>query len=400
MNLLSTIITSLKNDNPEFIKKIIDSIPKTELIKKIKEEINGGKSETIELLLNLNIPFDAYTENNSLDEFLHIANNKLKILLLQNGANVNTRDGRQRTITMILCDNGHNDSLVEILKFNPDLNLTDIDNKNAFHYASHHHGCGFANILYQHLNKCNSNNLNKIKNLEELNEKQQTENLDLKKEILNLKNIIMTKHNDTPHPPPPTQEQWELINKSDNEHENINNVLKPIEPEQKFSYENYCPCGQKTIEPEQKTIKPEQKTIKPEQKTIEPEQKTIESEQKTIESEQKTIINIPETFLQKKQKAEEKYKKNQELKENGFYDIYLVDILTIISNVNSYNGGKSILEIKDKIYCSIPNDVGMYVAKLQESGKIDKNIFFDKNIIFSVYMANNITYVEFGKATF
>ncbi len=365
MNLSSTIMTSLKNDNPEILKKIIYSIPKSELIASIEKEIKYGKSETIELLLNLKVPLDVFTKNNSLDEYLHKANIHLCILLLQNGADVNTCDEKQQTLLMktgFYCTSDAIKMTTEILKFNPNLYLKDIFGNNAFDNSIKE--C--VVLLYKHIEQCN---LTKIKNLEELNKKQQTENLDLKKENSELKDIIMTKYNVPPRPPPPpVQEQWELIHKSDNEHEHeiINNVSKPIESEPQ--------------------------SIESEPQPIKSELQTIESEPQPIKSEPQPIVIIQKTFLQKKQEAEEVYKKNCELKEKGFYDIYLTNILTIISNMNKFNGGKFIVEIKDKIYCHATHNVETYIIKLKETNKIDKNI------LFSVYMENNITCVEFEKA--
>ncbi len=219
MSFTYTIMKSVINENPELVKKAIESIPKSELMQIITDETTKGTSETINLLLDLKIPYDMFTESNGLNILLHVAqksnNLNLIILLLKNGADVNSRDKKQKTILMKSSFEGRDKTVNEILKFNPDLYLTDVNGKNVFNLTSDKL-C--LQLLYQHENQ---HNLTKIKHLEELNKEQQMENVKLYQENSYLNNIIMVKQYEPSHPSSPVQEQWELINKSDNEQKNI-----------------------------------------------------------------------------------------------------------------------------------------------------------------------------------
>ena len=353
MELSSKIITVLKSDNIELLKKIIKSIPKSELLNIITNEIRSKSSYNIKILIELKILSDIF-DNNELIKMLHMTSGSyfnieyLKILL-QYGVDVNSYSDYKETILINSCRVKNYDCIIEILKFNPDLFLKDSKNKDAFYYAEGY--IELKNLLVYHnikrdaqqnedkIKKVEELNKDKIKKLEEFEElikKQICENLELKKENSELKEIITMSHNNPQRPSPPTQEQWELINKSDNE-----------------------------------------------QKPIEIEQKSNEIEQKS--NEEKTII-VQETFQQKKQKAEEKYKQNQELKEKVFLDIYFTDIL-IYTNI--FNGKPTVMKITDKIYCNMPNEIKTYLANLKEVGKLGAYIKY------LVYMENNITYIKF-----
>ncbi len=172
MDILFTIIAAFENESPDIYNKIIQSIPKKELEQ------------------HLVTYFQKIHQNNmSCDNNLNL---KLLTYVLKCGIDVNCFDATNGdTLLIILTRTTYNNYIIELLKYNPDINITNKRNKTALQIAESLHHTDMASSLLNYKNKSDQIEKERInKKLEELE--------DLREQVkltndLKMQNIELTK---------------------------------------------------------------------------------------------------------------------------------------------------------------------------------------------------------------